>query len=107
LGLAAYATQQRIREISIRKILGASSGNIITMLSRDFLKLVLLSALLAFPLAWFAMHSWLQGFAYRVALSWWVFVLAAAISLLITLLTISFQAFKAAIANPVTTLRSE
>jgi putative ABC transport system permease protein len=107
LGLAAYATQQRIREISIRKILGASSGSIISMLSKDFLKLVLLSALLAFPMAWYAMYHWLQGFAYRVPLNWWVFLLAAGISLFITLLTISFQAFKAAIANPVKTLRSE
>ena len=107
LGLAAYATQQRIREISIRKVLGASSGNIISMLSKDFLKLVTISALLAFPLAWLTMHNWLQGFAYRVTMSWWIFLLAAGISLFITLLTISYQAFKAAIANPVKTLRSE
>jgi putative ABC transport system permease protein len=107
LGLAAYATQQRIREISIRKVLGASGGNIIGMLSKDFLKLVTLSAIVAFPLAWMAMHSWLQSFAYRVSLSWWVFVLAWAISLLITMLTISFQAIRAARANPVKTLRSE
>jgi len=107
LGLAAYATQQRIREISIRKVLGASSGNIVSMLSRDFLKLVLLSTLIAFPLAWFAMHSWLQGFVYRVGLSWWVFALAAGIAVFISLFTISFQAIKAAIASPVKTLRSE
>ena len=107
LGLAAYATQQRIREISIRKILGASSGSIIGMLSKDFLRLVTLSAFIAFPLAWWAMHSWLQGFAYRVGLSWWVFLLAWLIAILITLATISFQAIKAAMANPIKTLRSE
>jgi putative ABC transport system permease protein len=107
LGLAAYATQQRIREISIRKVLGASGGNIVGMLSKDFLKLVTLSAIVAFPLAWLAMHSWLQGFAYRVDLSWWIFALAWVISLLITMLTISFQAIRAARANPVQTLRSE
>ncbi|MES1161346.1 MAG: FtsX-like permease family protein, partial [Bacteroidota bacterium] len=107
LGLAAYATQQRIREISIRKVLGASAGNIIGMLSKDFLRLVTLSALIAFPLAWIAMHSWLQSFAYRVGLSWWIFILAWLISLLITMLTISFQAIRAAHANPVQTLRSE
>jgi putative ABC transport system permease protein len=107
LGLAAYATQQRIREISIRKVLGASAGNIIGMLSKDFLRLVTLSAFVAFPLAWWAMHAWLQGFAYRVGLSWWIFLLAWLISILITLATISFQAIKAAMANPVKTLRSE
>ena len=107
LGLAAYATQQRIREISIRKVLGASAGNIIGMLSKDFLKLVTLSALIAFPLAWIGMHNWLQGFAYRVTLSWWIFILAWLASLFITMLTISLQAVKAARANPVKTLRSE
>jgi len=107
LGLAAYATQQRIREISIRKVLGASAGNIIGMLSKDFIKLVTLSALIAFPVAWIGMHSWLQGFAYRVGLSWWVFILAWLISLFITMLTISLQAVRAARANPVKTLRSE
>jgi len=106
-GLTAYATQQRIREISIRKVLGATQGNIIGMLSKDFLRLVTLSALVAFPLAWLGMHSWLQGFAYRVDLRWWVFILAWLISLIITMLTISIQAFRAARANPVKTLRSE
>ena len=107
LGLAAYATQQRMREISIRKVLGATAGNIVRMLSIDFLRLVTISALVAFPIAWFAMHSWLQSFAYRVDLSWWVFLLAWAISLVISLITISFQAIKAALSNPVKTLRSE
>jgi len=107
LGLAAYATQQRLREICIRKVLGAGSGNIIRLLSKDFIRLVTLSAIIAFPLAWLVMHSWLQSFAYRVALSWWVFILAWFISLLMTMLTISVQAFRAARANPVKTLRSE
>ena len=107
LGLAAYATQQRIREISIRKVLGASSGNIVGMLSKDFFKLVSLSAIVAFPLAWMAMHAWLQGFAYRVDLAWWIFLLAWAISLGITMLTIGLQTIRAARANPVQTLRSE
>ncbi|MDO6435398.1 ABC transporter permease [Flavitalea sp. BT771] len=107
LGLAAYATQQRIREISIRKVLGASGSNIVGMLSKDFFKLVTLSAIVAFPLAWLGMHSWLQGFAYRVDLSWWIFILAWVISLFISMLTISWQAIRAARANPVQTLRSE
>jgi putative ABC transport system permease protein len=107
LGLAAYATQQRIREICIRKVLGARVGTIVGLLSRDFLKLVTISALVAFPLAYWAMHSWLEGFAYRVGLSWWIFVLAWGWSLGITLLTIGFQALRAAGINPVTILRSE
>ncbi|HEY6902137.1 MAG TPA: FtsX-like permease family protein, partial [Puia sp.] len=107
LGLAAYATQQRIREISIRKVLGASGVDIVGMLSKDFLKLVTISALVAFPLAWVGMHSWLQGFAYRVGLNWWVFVLAWMVAAGITLLTISLQAIRAARANPVATLRAE
>lgn len=107
LGLAAYATQQRIREICIRKVLGAKLGTIIGLLSKGFIRLVTISALVAFPLAWLAMHSWLQGFAYRVELSWWIFVLSWGVSLLITLLTIGFQAMRAASINPVVHLRSE
>ena len=107
LGLAAYATQQRIREICIRKVLGAGAGTILGLLSRDFIRLVTLSALVAFPLAWLAMHSWLQGFAYRVGLDAWIFLLAWVISLVITLITIGFQAIRAAGVNPVTILRSE
>jgi len=107
LGLAAYATQQRIREICIRKVLGARVGTIVRLLSRDFIRLVTISALVSFPLAWLAMHSWLQGFAYRVELSWWIFVLAWVVSLAITLLTIGFQAMRAAAVNPVSILRSE
>jgi putative ABC transport system permease protein len=107
LGLAAYATQQRLREISIRKVLGAGGGTIAWMLSIDFLRLVTISALVAFPLAWMAMHAWLDSFVYRVPLSWWIFVLAWALSLTITLLTTGYQAIRAAMTNPVKVLRSE
>ena len=107
LGLAAYATQQRTREISIRKVLGASEGSIITMLSKDFLKLVLLSSTIAFPIAWWGMHKWLQDFAYRVNIGWWIFFAAGIIALLIALFTISTQALKAAFSSPVKNLRAE
>ncbi len=107
LGLAAYTTQQRTREISIRKVLGADIRNIISMLTKDFLKLVAVAAIVAFPLAWWAMNQWLQNFAYRVSIGWWVFAVSAMIAALIALFTISFQAIKAAIANPVKALRSE
>lgn len=107
LGLAAYATQQRMREMSIRKVLGARAGSIVGLLSKDFIRLVSISAIVAFPVAWLAMHAWLQSFVYRVALSWWIFVLAWLLCLLITLITISFQAIRAAATNPVKVLRSE
>jgi putative ABC transport system permease protein len=106
-GLAAYATQQRLREISIRKVLGAGTGSIARMLSVDFLRLVTISALIAFPMAWIAMHAWLDGFVYRVPLSWWIFVSAWALSLTITLMTTRYQAIRAAMTNPVKVLRSE
>ncbi len=106
-GLAAYTAERRTREIGIRKVLGASVQGITALLSKDFLQLVFLSALLAFPLAWWAMHSWLQNYAYRITISWWVFVAAGAVALLIALITISFQAIRAAVANPVKSLRSE
>jgi len=107
LGLAAYATQQRMREISIRKVLGASSGNIVLMLSRDFLKLVLIAAVIAFPVAWWSMNKWLEEFAYRVNIGWWAFIIAGLGAIIVALLTISFQAFKAAITSPVKTLRAD
>lgn len=106
-GLATYAAEQRTREIGIRKVLGASVGSIAGMLSRDFLKLVLIAALIVFPIAWWAMHQWLEDFAFRITISWWIFVFAAAVALLIALLTVSFQAIKAAVANPVKSLRTE
>jgi putative ABC transport system permease protein len=107
LGLAAYATQQRMREISIRKVLGASSGNIVLMLSGDFLKLVIVAALIAFPVAWWSMYKWLQEFAYRVDIGWQAFVAAGFAAVIVALLTISFQAFRAAVTSPVKTLRSD
>lgn len=106
-GLSAFTISQRIKEIGVRKILGADVTGIVALLSKDFLKLVLIAALIAFPIAWYAMHNWLKDFAYRVDISWWIFVLAGLASLLVALLTVSFQAIKAATANPVNALRSE
>jgi putative ABC transport system permease protein len=106
-GLATYAAEQRIKEIGIRKVLGASVRGIIAMLSKDFLKLVVIASIIAFPIAWFAMNKWLQDFAYRINISWWVFVIASVVAILIALLTISYQAIRAAIANPVKSLRTE
>ncbi|MEP7108292.1 MAG: ABC transporter permease [Ferruginibacter sp.] len=106
-GLAAFTAQKRQKEIGIRKIVGATAGNIAAMLSKDFLKLVLIAVLIAFPLSWLAMNEWLNDFAYRINIGISVFVLAGMAILFITLLTISFQAIKAAIANPVKCLRTE
>ncbi|SDB48870.1 putative ABC transport system permease protein [Flavobacteriaceae bacterium MAR_2010_188] len=107
LGLAAYTTRQRIHEIGVRKVLGASVGNIVGMLSKDFIKLVLLSTLIAIPIAWYAMHKWLQNFTYRIDSSWDLFMVAAIIAIITAFATISFQAIKAALANPVKSLRTE
>lgn len=106
-GLASYSTLQRTKEIGIRKVLGASVASIVGLLSKDFLKLVAIAALIAFPVAWFAMDKWLQDFAYRIGVSWAAFVLAGILTTLIALFTISFQAIRAAIANPVRSLRAE
>jgi putative ABC transport system permease protein len=106
-GLAAFAAGRRTKEIGIRKVLGASVINVTALLSRDFIKLVLLSIVIASPLAWFIMNRWLQGFAYKVAISWWIFVVTALATVVIAFATVSFQAVKAAIANPVKGLRSE
>jgi len=106
-GLAAFMIKQRVKEIGIRKVLGASSASITAMLSADFLKLVLIAIIIAFPLTWFAMYKWLQDFAYRIDIQWWVFLLAGVVALLIAFVTISFQSIKAALANPVKSLRSE
>jgi putative ABC transport system permease protein len=106
-GLAAYAAEQRTKEIGIRKVLGATVSNIVGMLSKDFLKLVLLASLIAFPVSWWIMNKWLQDFAYRIHISWWVFVLATAMAFSIAIITVSFQAIKAALTNPVKNLRTE
>jgi len=106
-GLASYSAEKRIKEVGIRKVLGASMQNIVLMLSRDFLKYVLIAILIAWPLSWIAVHKWLQDYAYRINISWWVFVMAGSLAMLIALVTVSFQAIKAAIANPVKSLRTE
>lgn len=106
-GLAAFTIKQRFREIGIRKVLGSSVSGIVQLLSRDFLKLVLLSILIACPLAWYAMHLWLQDFAFKIEIGWWVFILAGSMALLVAFATVCFQAMKAALANPVKSLRTE
>jgi putative ABC transport system permease protein len=106
-GLASYSAERRIKEIGIRKVLGASVQQVVSMLSRDFVKLVLIANVVAWPIAWFMLNRWLSDFAYRINISWWVFIIAGVAALLIALLTVSFQAIKAAIANPVKSLRTE
>jgi ABC-type antimicrobial peptide transport system permease subunit len=106
-GLVSFVAVQKTKEIGIRKVLGASLPNIVSLLSRDFLKLVLLANILAWPLAWWAMQRWLQDFEYRSPIGWWIFAIAGIGALLIALITVSFQAMKAAVANPVDALRSE
>jgi putative ABC transport system permease protein len=107
LGLASYSTIQRTKEIGVRKVMGASVSNIVSLLSRDFLKLVFISFLIAAPAAWWFMHQWLQDFAYRINISWWVFMVSCFLAVFIALFTISFQAIRSAIANPVKSLRTE
>ena len=106
-GLATYMAEQRTKEIGVRKVLGASVPNIISMLSKDFLRLVLISIVFAVPVAWWGMNKWLEDFAYRISINWWIFIVAGAVALLIALATVSFQAIKAALANPVKSLRTE
>ena len=106
-GLAAYMAENRIKEIGVRKILGASVTGITTLLSKDFVKLVIISFLIATPLAWWSMNKWLQSYTYRVDIEWWVFALAGFLSVMIALLTVGYQSIKAAIANPVKSLRAE
>jgi putative ABC transport system permease protein len=106
-GLAAFSAEQRNKEIGVRKVLGASVPGIVGLLSKDFLRLVVIAMIISIPVSWWAMDKWLQAFAYRVPLSWWMFVLSGMVALLIALFTVSFQAIKAAVANPVRSLRSE
>ena len=107
LGLSAFSISQRLKEIGIRKVLGASTSGIIRLLSLDFLKLVALAALIAFPIAWYAMHNWLHDFAYRISIQWWIFGIAGLLAAMVALATISFQALRAALANPIKSLRTE
>lgn len=106
-GLAAYTAERRTKEVGIRKVLGATATSLAGLLSKDFLQLVLISCLVAFPVAWWAMDNWLQTYAYRINISWWIFLIAGLLAIVIALLTVSFQAIKAAVANPVKSLRSE
>jgi len=107
LGLAIFTTEQRTKEIGIRKVVGASVSAIVGMLSKDILKLVTIACVIASPIAWFAMNKWLQNYAYRIHISWWVFIVAGLLATLIALLSVSFQSIRAAIANPVKSLRTE
>jgi len=107
LGLAIFTAEQRTKEISIRKVLGASVGSVFSLLSKEFIILVGVSLIIASPIAWWFMNNWLQDYAYRAPISWWIFALAAVLAILIALLTVSFQAIKAAVANPIKSLRSE
>jgi putative ABC transport system permease protein len=106
-GLAAYTAERRTKEIGVRKVLGASVSGIAALLSKDFIKLVFISCLVAFPVAWWAMHNWLQNYKYRIEISWWIFLIAGTVAVLIAVFTVCFQAIKAAIANPVKSLRTE
>ncbi|MDE3214053.1 MAG: ABC transporter permease, partial [Bacteroidota bacterium] len=107
LGLSAFAISQRVKEIGVRKVLGARVTGIVTLISKDFLKLVLIASVIAFPVVWYAMDKWLEDFAYRIQIRWWVFILAAVAASLVALATVGFQVVKAALANPVDSLRSE
>jgi putative ABC transport system permease protein len=107
LGLATFSAQQRVKEIGVRKVLGASVPHVVALLSKDFLKLVIIALILSVPIAWYAMNEWLKDFAYRINIEWWTFLVAAIIAMTIAFLTISTQAIKAAIANPVKNLRTE
>jgi len=106
-GLTAFTALKRKKEIGVRKVLGSSNLNIVTLLSKDMLQPVLIGTILAVPLGYYAMNKWLQQFAYRIDITWWMFALAGFLAILIALITVSFQAIKAAVANPVENLRTE
>jgi putative ABC transport system permease protein len=106
-GLASFMAVQRIKEVGIRKVLGATAGNIVYLFSKEFIILISIAFVISTPVAWYYMHQWLQDYPYRINMSWWIFILGGVASVLIALLTVSFQAIKAAIANPVKSLRTE
>jgi putative ABC transport system permease protein len=106
-GLATYMAEQRTKEIGVRKVLGATVNNIVMMLSRDFLMLIVIASLIAFPVAWWAMYKWLQDFEYRIEVGWWIFVFSGFVAVLVALFTVSFQAVRAAVSNPIKSLRTE
>jgi len=106
-GLATYSAEQRVKEIGVRKVLGASVVNLASLLSKDFLKLVLIANGIAFPIAWWATNKWLQEYAYHINVEWWVFGLSGVSAIVIALFTVSYQAIKAAIINPIKSLRTE
>jgi ABC-type antimicrobial peptide transport system permease subunit len=107
LGLAMFTAEQRTKEIGIRKVLGASIVSLFSLLSKEFLMLVLVALIIATPLAWYMMYKWLEDYAYKTNISWWMFMIAGLVAIVITLFTVSFQAVKAALANPVKSLRTE
>jgi putative ABC transport system permease protein len=107
LGLSLFATTQRTKEIGVRKVLGATVASIVFLLSKEFIRLVLIAFVIASPLAWIIMHNWLQNFAYRIVISWWLFAVAGALAVVVAFATISFQSIKAAITKPVKSLRAE
>jgi len=106
-GMAFIIIRQRVKEIGVRKVLGASVSGITTLITKEFIKPVLIALVIATPIAWWAMSQWLQDFTYRISIQWWVFIAAGVIAVLIAILTVSFHAVKAAIANPVKSLRTE
>jgi ABC-type antimicrobial peptide transport system permease subunit len=106
-GLSAYTAEIRTKEIGIRKVLGASTSGLAGLLSKDFIKLVAISCIIAFPIAWWIMRNWLDSYAYRINISWIVFVAAGILALIIAMITVSFQAVKAAVSNPVKSIRTE
>jgi len=106
-GLASFMAVQRIKEVGIRKVLGATAGNIVYLFSKEFIILIAIAFAIATPIAWYYMHQWLQDYAYRINISWWLFAAGGLVAIIIALATISFQAIKAASANPVKSLRTE